>query len=453
MQDQLDLLPMRGALRLKSIEIQNYRAIEYAHVDLNPHLTVLVGDNAAGKTAILDAIAAALNTMIGGSRQALKSVAVKDFRVIGKADQLGEVQRENSIHFKVHEMNNGGWECSYHLNDRFGDNFVNSVSDVNDVYRFRDRLRNEYFFAPVVASYGADRASPAAHRRNTAFLTKRQIAISRAEGYDGALESRAVYDEAVEWFEALENYELRSSREVRGYRDSRLDAVRKAVSMLVPELENLRMVGLPPRLMIDASLPGRPIESLFVDQLSGGYRVMLALVIDLARRMATLNPQLENPLSAEGIVLIDEIDLHLHPRWQQLVVRGLRTVFPAVQFILTTHSPQVLTTLEPENVLSLRWIDGRLVQDEVLSTSGAESGRLMSEVMGVDERPPPGVSDFVRYLDEYRRLIKQGRWETLEAESLLSLMREISPDDPVLGTLELERRRLGAQKRRNLNEA
>lgn len=442
-------------LRLKSIEINNYRAIAYANVRLDPHLTVLVGDNAAGKTAILDAIAAALSFAVEGNhpRQS-RSVEPKDFRVTGLADPLGDVVREQYMALNVN-TEDGGWKCVFDLDDNPRRSSVRAEVSGLARYAFREMLKDEQATVPVIASYGADRATPP--RRSTSSAAHaRRIAgsLGRLGGYLGALESRAVYEEAVEWFEAIENLELRNNREAAGrYSDPRLDAVRRAVSKLVPGLNNLRMVGLPPRLMLDAELPGRSPESLSVDQLSGGYRAMLALVIDLARRMADLNPDVSDPLRAPGVVLIDEIDLHLHPRWQQLVVGSLRGMFPEVQFILSTHSPQVLTTIEPHNILNLRWREGHLMEDDVPSTSGAESGRLMSEVMGVEERPPASVSPFVRDLQRYRNMVAHGRWQTPEAEQLLLALREESPDDPVLGALDLERRRLSAQKRREAGEA
>ena len=82
---------------------------------------------------------------------------------------------------------------------------------------------------------------------------------------------------------------------------------------------------------------------------------LLALVGDIARRLILANPSLENPLYGEGIVLIDEIELHLHPKWQREVINKLREVFPNIQFILTTHSPQVISEISRECLHILSW--------------------------------------------------------------------------------------------------
>ncbi|RZJ02117.1 MAG: DUF2813 domain-containing protein [Brevundimonas sp.] len=440
-------------LRLKSIEIRNFRAIEHAIVPLDRNLTVLVGENAVGKTAILDAIAMALSPLIDqpGPRQS-RQPALSDYRVTGLADPTGEVKRADFISLEVEEDAHGGWHCRYDLSPNERPIRRAEVRGIGP-YRFRERLDDDGATVPVIASYGADRALST--ERSRATNARRFSSLpGRLGGYLGSLESRAVYNDAAEWFEAIENLELRNNRESpRSYSDPRLDAVRKAITQLVPELENPRMVGLPARMMVDARMRNRPPESLAVEQLSGGYRTMLALIIDLARRMAELNPHLSDPLSVDGVVLIDEIDLHLHPRWQQLVIDGLRRMFPNVQFVLTTHSPQVLSTLEAHNVRNLTWSSGSLVEGSVTSTSGAESGRLLSEVMGVEERPPARVSAFVSLLESYRSLVADGGWETPEALQLLDRLRRESPDDPVIGALDLERRRLTAQRRLASREA
>ena len=176
-----------------------------------------------------------------------------------------------------------------------------------------------------------------------------------------------------------------------------------------------------------------------LDQLSGGYRIMLALAADLARRMAQGNPHLDDPLQAEAIVLIDEVDLHLHPSWQQRVLTDLARTFPNTQFIISTHSPQVLTTVEPRHVVHLAREDGRIVAGSASGwTYGAEAGDVLSAVMGVDERPD---NDFTRKLARYRRLIGDGRGESEEALALRRELNALSPDDPALDRADVEIRR------------
>ena len=107
----------------------------------------------------------------------------------------------------------------------------------------------------------------------------------------------------------------------------------------------------PLRFSLSVTLQEGRKNTLELDQLSGGQRAILALAADLAWRMAQGNPHLEDPLASEAIVLIDEVELHLHPSWQQRILNDLRRTFPNAQFIVSTHSPQVLTTVEPKNIV------------------------------------------------------------------------------------------------------
>jgi predicted ATP-binding protein involved in virulence len=182
---------------------------------------------------------------------------------------------------------------------------------------------------------------------------------------------------------------------------------------------------------------------LSLDQLSDGYRMMLALVMNLARRMLQANPHREkNALESEAIVLIDKVDLHLHPKWQQRVLIDLMAIFPNTQFIVTTHSPQVLTTIKPEQIILLEH-EKEVIAEQVTSSYGAESGRLLSEIMAVDERPPAEVNEFTRLLEQYYQLIEGNKGESEAALEIRSKLNELSIDDPDLITadMEIERRR------------
>ena len=172
------------------------------------------------------------------------------------------------------------------------------------------------------------------------------------------------------------------------------------------------------------------------DQLSGGYRAVLTLAADLARRLARGNPHIEEPLKSEAVVLIDEIELHLHPSWQQRILGDLRRTFPNAQFIVSTHSPQVLTTVVPEHIRELAYEDGRIVaRPPASSTFGAEAGEVLSVVMGVDERPE---NRFTTNLDRYRRFVASGKGESPEALVLREKLQGVSPDDPALRRADLE---------------
>ena len=152
------------------------------------------------------------------------------------------------------------------------------------------------------------------------------------------------------------------------------------------------------------------------------------------------NPHRDNPLESEAVVLIDEVELHLHPRWQQRILGDLRRTFPNAQFIVSTHSPQVLTTVEPQRIVELAREGDRIVAGApAISTYGAETGDVLSVVMGVNERPPD--NDFTKALDQYRRLVSEGKGESEKALALRRKLEELSPRDYALNRADLEIRR------------
>ena len=263
----------------------------------------------------------------------------------------------------------------------------------------------------------------------------------RYAALEGALAPRANFREFFKWFYAMENEELREKNERRDldYRLPELKAVRDAIRSMVDGVFDPRIRLRPLRFAVSVeSEAGKP-EELALDQLSGGYRIVLALAADLARRMAQGNPHREDPLESEAVVLVDEVDLHLHPRWQQRVLDDLRRTFPNTQFIVSTHSPQVLTTVPPEQIVELRREKGRIVAGRPSApTFGAEAGDVLFTVMRVDERPD---NEFKKKLDDYMQHVEEGNGECAEAASLRARLVELSPDAPEIHEADIEIKR------------
>jgi predicted ATP-binding protein involved in virulence len=145
---------------------------------------------------------------------------------------------------------------------------------------------------------------------------------------------------------------------------------------------------------------------------------MLALVGDVARRCASLNPHLSGDAASQtpGVLLIDEVDMHLHPRWQQAVVELLRKAFPSLQMVLTTHSPHVLSTVDRQSIRVLRVVDRTIVPETPqLQTRGVMSADVLASIMGVD--PVPQV-DEASWLSRYRAIIEDGEADGTEGQQL-----------------------------------
>jgi predicted ATP-binding protein involved in virulence len=168
-------------------------------------------------------------------------------------------------------------------------------------------------------------------------------------------------------------------------------------------------------------------EELIINQLSDGEKCLLAMVGDLARRLAIANPGLENPLEGEGVVLIDEIELHLHPQWQRKIIPALTRTFPNCQFIVTTHSPQVLSYVKPENIYILKKKEQGVTVSHPQSSYGRDSNQILEDTMEDKERP----EEFKNKLKELFRLINDNKID--EARQLgQEIADEIGDDDPEL---------------------
>ena len=256
---------------------------------------------------------------------------------------------------------------------------------------------------------------------------------------------RSNFRDFFNWFDTKEGEELRQKRDRRDfdYQIKDLSAVRRAIEAMVPGVSRPRTTRNPTRFVVSvASLDGDGETELEISQLSGGYRIVLALAADLARRMAQGNPHLDDPLQSEAIVLIDEVDLHLHPSWQQRALPDLMRTFPNAQFIVSTHSPQVLTTVMPEHIARLRRHgDGIVAAATPGPTYGAEAGYALAVEMGTKERPPAEHNEFVALLEQYNHLVNYGQGNSDEALGLRRQLEWLSPRDLALDSADSEMRR------------
>jgi len=159
--------------------------------------------------------------------------------------------------------------------------------------------------------------------------------------------------------------------------------VTKAIENFINGYSNLRIKRIPrPHMLVDKNG-----ETFNLEQLSDGEKNLIALVGDIARRLSIANPYSSEPLKGDGVILIDEIDLHLHPSWQRLIIPKLTELFPNCQFFVTTHSPQVLGHVKPENIFLLNNENNKLSYSKPTESYGKNTDRILEDILGVDARP------------------------------------------------------------------
>lgn len=411
-------------MKLASVEIRNFRAIEEMTLPLHPQLTVLHGENGLGKTSVLRAIAVGL----GAIPRRLPWVSGVDF---SKSDLRRGC---TSAEVVLNAVAGGAWGrrtgAVASAGRAPGLKWLNAKVDRIIA---ADRNGGDPETLPIVALYDTDRVVLDVPLRRRNFPKD----FPRYGALEGALAARANFRELFQWFYAKQSEESweKDERQDFGFRLRELSAARTAISSVLGDVRDPRIRIKPLRFEVTLTNDGVE-ERLQLDHLSGGYRTMLALVMDLARRMAQGNPHLDEPLQCEAMVLIDEVDLHLHPAWQQRILDDLTRTFPNAQFIVTTHSPQVLTTVRPEQVVTLARENGRIVAGAPgWGTYGAEAGDVLTAVMAVEARPR---NEFSEKLSRYRRLVSRGEGETREAMQLRAKLNAISPRDPELASADME---------------
>jgi predicted ATP-binding protein involved in virulence len=449
-------------MKLTRAEITNFRCFESLTVNLRPDLNVIVGANGAGKTTVLDALAVALYDVVvaaGGRKrkreQQKAALQPTDIRIEpGSTDATRG--RKAFVQFRATatgfypvdgfpDITPSGepatLEWTDHIRFEPPDGFIyetRSSERLSAVYRYFHQVWQEIRKSasealiplPVVAYYRAHRRLGAVPDLGNVF----SVVMERDGAFSNALDAGADFVAMCQWFYLRENAELRARVAAEtGHRIEFHDlrAVRNALTTVVEGVERVFFDGNPPRLMVALHSSPSSQDLLELGQLSDGYRNLLAVVLDFARRLAQAHPAWPNPLEAPGVLLIDEIELHLHPRWQQTVVPSLRTVFPNTQLIVATHSPAVLTTVRREHILLLGSDHTFEHLPADVGTYGAETSRVLSEVFGAYTRPPDlkPVADLRRYLE----LIEARQHESDEAQALReSLERDLGASDPDL---------------------
>ena len=466
-------------MKLAKIDITYFRCFESLAVKLHPDINVFVGANGAGKSSILDAIAIALYEIVaanggGGKSQRktqgaallptdiyLDDPSVLDF--FSSSKSFVQVGAGVTNYYPVEDFTGKTPDGSESLLEwtelieyRPPAMFIYDTSAserVSELHRYVKTLWLEIRKSPqaliplpVVAYYRATRRMGGMPELGDIF----KLDLARDKAFVSALDAAANFTAMCQWFYLRENAELRANVNAQNG-DSKefadLRAVRQALKLTIEGLERVYFDGSPPRLMVEIREFDGSSRAFELAQLSDGYRNLLALVLDFARRLAQANPNWPNPLEAPGILLIDEIELHLHPRWQQQVIPALRAAFPNTQLIVSTHSPAVLTTVRREHI-KLLGADHQFEQiPNDVGTYGADNSRVLAEVFGTYSRPQN--IDTVQQLAEYWQAVEAQEHDNVQAKALRQeLEAALGTSDPDLLRADLRIKQLQFLKQR-----
>lgn len=473
-------------MRLHQITLKNYRCFEQLTVDLHPNLTVLVAPNGAGKTTVLDAIKVALWPFVAGFdlgsttnditgihiddvRREHVQTHEMDWRLPAEIRAAGQVQARQLVLDSIlvdptPQLTGSGLDTPvafkenlpwggirYRASAKKGTKtkdagVAGALSLLETAKALQQRIFSNKLVSPdhlpMLGYYGTGRLWAQKKLMAAHEMADDQV-LSRTFAYRDCLDPASSYKHFAVWFTRihksllqaqLRNFEKRLPLDtnVSPGLVAPFKAVQNVVSlMLEPHTgwHGLEYSAEFDELVLHHATQGQ----LKVSQLSDGIRNMLALVGDIAYRCYKLNAHFgeEAPQRTHGIVMIDEVDMHLHPSWQQTVLTDLMAAFPKLQFIVTTHSPQVLSTIRREHI---RVLTDNTAEMPLATTYGQPSGDVMHSVMLVNPQPPIHEAP---ELDRLTALVDQGLWEQPEALALMAkLQQTLGPDNARLQLLQ-----------------
>ena len=413
---------------VSKIRMQNFRCYTDFTMHFSPGVTVIVAENGKGKTAILDGLAinmapylAAFPGIKGRSfqpndvRMVMDAPSDKEELQIRRMKYLLPVVLETEV--KADDGKAYSWKRE--LKTVKGKTSSVSAKFVSDYgKRIADALNqpgDQDIILPVIGYYGTSRMW-----NDSSLLKRKNVDLSRSSGYTECLEPSGSYNTFAQWFRyatesALEYDRIIAEKNLKvknPYREL-LNAIKKAIVTCISSMgwTDLKYSFAAQNLLICHPKMGElPLEAM-----SDGARSVISMAADIAYRMARLNPDMgeDVTLKTSGVILIDEVDMHLHPSWQQTVVNDMVRAFPKVQFIMTTHSPQVLTSVPAESIRILHWDDDMVDIEEPSFSLGAESSQLLRDIQHVETRP--GSLPIVKTLQRYLQLVSEDKWDSEEA--------------------------------------
>jgi len=352
-------------MRIRELTLRNYRVhVEPPTFHFADRFTVVAGINGLGKTALLDGLALLCSRFLP-----LVSPARSGYRTITPS----EVNLEATSAELEMKIICAGIPLEYKLTY---DRERRRITPTRLPAAVKREVRNAYGdpmraddAAPLAVYYTTDRAGYRLPKTLPAEVPRGQAAA-----YLGALFNRTVnFRDFMARYRSAVTVERTERADNPNYLGNHaVEAISRALATFLGGFDNLRVQEEPLRLMVD-----KAGVALDLSQLSDGERSFLALVCDLGRRLALANPLLDQPLHGAGVVLIDELELHLHPKWQREVSEKLRATFPNIQFIATTHSPFVIQAMRPEELINLD-------ADESAEYADKSIEDIAENVMGVE---------------------------------------------------------------------
>lgn len=399
---------------LERISINNFKAVKSMEIEFTPGVNLLIGDNGVGKTSVLEAIAVVLSGMLKGMNGVpTKNILQNDIHFVleEKGDASSGIRYDTPVEIAGILKTDG---LSFQWKRIRTDENRNAGTKMEDdgIVKWMQRISNEPDTLLPLLCFQSDARVWQMHRGDFGKELKKKLNDRRC-GYIGCLDYSLDIKGIQAWCLKMELNAFQKKHEIREY-----EAFKKIVSVFMKRISQLTSI---PKISYSTQLEQLVYQEgetvLPISDLSAGYQSLLWMVMNLAYRLALLNPEkAENLGDTAGIVLIDEIDMHLHPKWQWNIVNALEETFPNIQFILATHSPIVISSCKNEQLIMI-------AEDQEIIYLEDAYGYSVQDVLnfrqGTTERPKV-IKELSEKFDE---AIENDELES--AEKLIKKMEEI----------------------------
>ena len=399
-------------MKLKKISITNYRCFGKVDIDFDEHTTLIVGKNGTGKTAILDAVAVAVSTFLLGIDGGVSRSISKDDARYEFHDLDGTVDPQHQFPVSIESTG----DCLDHhdvkwvrsLNSESGNTTIKEARQLTNISKDAQKrimTGDKSLILPLISYYGTGRLyAQKKEKKNIKSLTE----FKRQVGYVDCMAAESNEKLMLNWFQIQTLKSLQEQQRTGKVEKSLLlKTVEFAICKCFERISGSKNADIvfdldTHRLVLNFESTDGSLQKFAMDEMSDGYKNTLSMIGDIAYRMAVLNPMLGDKVLEEttGVVVIDEIDLHLHPQWQQTIISDLNTIFPKIQFIVSSHAPAVINSVAREQI---RILDNGEIYMPAAQTYGRDANSILREVMKVSERPTDikqRMNLFYSYMDD-----------------------------------------------------
>lgn len=408
---------------IESLTIDNFRGIHHLEVQLGGRMNLFAGENGAGKSTVLQAIRYLMSWYVA-------RVLNRDGRgLMIRQDDITKGQPYCRLTIRLEDGTS--WKL-FKKNNKFRGKAIDKT-DLSDLTVMTDVLVQDhgrfggYVRFPVVGCYGVDRAVAEVKPK-----LLRKSKLEPLDSYDIRLNNGHNFSKFFTWFREVEDLENEQLREKGSYiPDGQLNAVREALGQVSPDFSNFKVSRNPRDFYMQ-----KDGQQFSINQLSDGEKCYLTLVGDIARMLAMTNRGEDNPLEGKGCVLIDEVDLHLHPVWQSEIIGRLTQIFKGCQFLVTTHSPFVVSNVRPfadDKFFLMEQCEAREIGS---NTYGKRIDQILLEFFHVGSLRNAEVEQHIGKIWDYLAAKDQ---DSEEYQTLRNWLKShIDPADEVMARINLE---------------